>query len=451
LAHKKAYSRYFIILQQDENGYSLSPDKLPSGYAKLETRNDKCKISYYVQNLKKDMEPYYMALICNKKDTKKIIKLGSLNIDDYGRAEVTYEYDVNNIAGIRVSVDIISGAAVIKDSNSGIVSVMSGFSTTDIPATWRSYEVYECGSEAKDINTDIEENKVNTAQENSVEVKENHLPKEDTPEQKNIFDEYERKIEQVKESLKENETKKKKDEKNSKESEKIQASLYEKAEEVVKAKGGSEVKAVPVEGKAEGASGEEMEQLEEVVPNASTTETREKVEEDLNKEGSQSDEIKKEQSKETLEYISPDDKYPSGSVGDFFRVIAEDFEQVSDGCKDIKRCKWYRVKVNSMEEMCNTANYNKYTVVYYPMISYFPYIKKFGHYLLGYKYDINGRMKYLVYGVPGTKSKGDQPFGGKSGFVTWVPLKPGDEKEDSFGYWLMFYDFRTSTIVIPMK
>ena len=60
-------------------------------------------------------------------------------------------------------------------------------------------------------------------------------------------------------------------------------------------------------------------------------------------------------------------------------------------------------------------------------------------------------MKYIVYAVPGTKKRVEQPFGGKTGFVSWIPLVDGDEKEDSLGYWLMFYDFKNSTIAVPKR
>ena len=142
---------------------------------------------------------------------------------------------------------------------------------------------------------------------------------------------------------------------------------------------------------------------------------------------------------------------PKGAVGEFFKAIAKEYEEVFDICDEIKRCRWFKVPVKNPMDMADTSNYNKYTVVYYPMINYFPYIKKYGHFMLGYKCDSNGNMKYLVYAVPGTKSKEEQPFEGKSGFVTWQALKNGENKEDNFGYWIMFYDFRTSTIVIPIK
>ena len=405
MAHKKAYSRYFIILQQDENGYSLASDKLPSGYAKLETKNDKCKISYYVQNLKKEMEPYYIALICNKKDTKKIIRLGTMNIDDYGRAEITYEYGVDNVAGSRMAVDTVSGAAIIKFVNSNIISVMSGFSTTDVPSSWKDFEVFEVMREEE--KTVLEEPVKEIAQPEVQEAP------EEFREEKNIFDEYEKKIDEVKEYFKDE----KEDDKKQDSRDNLKSLEQGTNEENSKEDNFADNTTIPVD-------------------------TSVDYRDENNVNNSNKDEAKPNEEDRTT---------PTGVVGEFFRALVEDLEEIKDGCRDIKRCKWYKVKVNNMDDLCNTANYNKYTIMYYPMISYYPYMKKHGHYLLGYKFDSTGKMKYLVYGIPGTKSKMDQPYGGKSGFVTWIPLKPGEEKEDSFGYWLMFYDFRTSTIVIPVK
>ena len=70
MAPKKNYSRYFIILQEDEKGFSLDTEKSPSGYVKLEKKNNKCKISYYAQNLSMEKQPYHLILVCNKKDVK---------------------------------------------------------------------------------------------------------------------------------------------------------------------------------------------------------------------------------------------------------------------------------------------------------------------------------------------------------------------------------------------
>ena len=84
------------------------------------------------------------------------------------------------------------------------------------------------------------------------------------------------------------------------------------------------------------------------------------------------------------------------------------------------------------------SNYNRYTVAYYPMLNYYPYIRKYGHFMVWYKCDKDGNLRYIVYGIPGKKNRDEQPYEGKTGFVTWI----NDETRDGMGCWLMFYDFR---------
>jgi hypothetical protein len=79
LAHNKLY-RNFIILQEDERGGTKSNDKALSGYAKVEAKGDKCKVSFYAQNLSQE-ESYSMVLICCKRDLKQLIDLGPLVIN----------------------------------------------------------------------------------------------------------------------------------------------------------------------------------------------------------------------------------------------------------------------------------------------------------------------------------------------------------------------------------
>jgi hypothetical protein len=99
--------------------------------------------------------------------------------------------------------------------------------------------------------------------------------------------------------------------------------------------------------------------------------------------------------------------------------------------------------------MYRADSYNKYAIIYYPMINYFPYIIKHGHYIIGYKFDELHRVKYVMYGIPGTRETEDQPFGGKYGFVSYV--SGNEERGDDLGYWLLFYDFRRAVVVIPSQ
>ena len=103
MAHNKLY-RNFIILQEDQRGYSASGDKALSGYAKVEAKGDKCKVSFYAQNLKQD-EKYSMVLICCKKDSKQLIDLGPLTVNDVGKGDTSKEYYINNIAGLGISYE----------------------------------------------------------------------------------------------------------------------------------------------------------------------------------------------------------------------------------------------------------------------------------------------------------------------------------------------------------
>lgn len=484
MAQKKSYSRYFIILQEDEKGYALASDKLPSGYAKLEIKNDKCKISYYVQNLKKESAPYFMILICNKKDVKKIIKVGELNIDDHGRAEVCHEYPVESVANCNIGMDKIIGAGIVKFMNSSLIPVMSGFASTDIP-DWRNFTIVEGEKNRVEAEETVPVEKTEKKKAERAEDKIEKKAEEVKIDPRNVFDEYEKQIDDMKDKgkIKDKEDIKEKAKREIRDSSEksVQDNIERNADEAPKAAEGAE-KAEETE-KLEEIDGEETRHKKKEFKKSSCNikgekECKDKKEKDECKEDKyehkeekckeEKHEHKEEKCKEGKQYeykyesdvldnycnkyykMDKED-YPKGSVGVFFKDLAQGFEELDGICTEIRRCRWYKVHINRPEDMTNCTDYNKYTVVYYPMMNYYPYIKRYRHFVLGYKCDKENRMKYLVYGIPGTKSRLDQPFGGRSGFVTWVPLREGEEDESSYGYWLMFYDFRNSTIVIPVR
>lgn len=429
MAQKKSYSRYFIILQEDEKGYSLASDKIASGYAKLETKNDKCKISYYVQNLKKEKTPYYMMLICNKKGIKNIIKIGEMNIDDYGRADTFYEYPINDVAGSGIAMDKVSGAAIVRILDNNIIPVMSGFSSTEIP-NWRSFELIEDKEDKTKDYIEEDENKVVEETVEEVEEKE-----------KSIFDKYEESIEKAKRDREKAEV-----EKDNEEDKQLLEKIQNEQDEEDNQKG----KETVTDEKEKPVSEDMFEsKIREDLQEENVTLKEEFKEEDSlyidNFAGSHYKKSKTNDNK--CEDRGMNRSYPRNSQGNFFNKLVHGFKEIKSLNKELKRCKWYKVPANSIEDMYNMDNYSRYALVYYPMIGYYPYIKKHFHYLTGYKFDKNNKVKYLIYGIPGTNSKKDQPYGGKSGFVTWIPK----ESKDKMGYWLMFYDFKTNTIVIPVK
>ncbi|NOW13712.1 hypothetical protein B0H35_001126 [Clostridium acetobutylicum] len=201
MSQKRNYSRSFIILQENEKGYGLSSDKLPTGYAKIEIKNGKCKISFYVQNLKKVSKPYNMLLVCNKKDTKKIINLGKINIDEYGRSEISREFEESDVAGSGIAVDRVVGASISQFIEDNIIVVMSGFNASDVSDSWKSYPVVEMKEEAPQVKR--EEVKPVKKQDKKVETKEESTTDKKENLNRNIFDKYEEKIEKEKKNIEE--------------------------------------------------------------------------------------------------------------------------------------------------------------------------------------------------------------------------------------------------------
>lgn len=391
MASNNRLYRNFVILQEDERGYANSEDKTLSGYSKIEAKGDKCKISFYAQNLKKDNDKYYMVLICSKKDIKQIVNLGPLEVTDKGKGEVTKEFNVSNIAGLNLAFDKISGAAIVKMNNDSPIFVMCGFLNGQQPTdNWKGYTIVK--------NRDVRSTKSNIIKDSKKEIKKNDSKK--------------RKVKE--ESLSENEAK---------EEEKpiIENPIRDEVE----------VKIEPEETKKEFAESEESEIIEENEPKENLRGKFEDYEDEI----------------EANKEFDPINGKIRGSIGEYFESIVDGFERDTDSIDELKYTKWYKVPVHDLREMCNMNNYNKYTLAYYPMLNYYPYIKKYGFFMIGYKCDSKGNLKHIIYGVPGKKDKDEQPYDGRTGFVTWVSIKNNANN----GCWLMFYDFKNSTVVVPMK
>ncbi|SUY48357.1 putative transmembrane protein [Clostridium putrefaciens] len=472
MAHKKSYSRYFVILQEDEKGCALASDKQPSGYSKIELKNEKLRMSYYVQNLKREENPYYMLIVCNKRDVNKIINIGVLNIDDNGRADVSYEFDADNIGGTGISLEDIGGTAILKKSNNKRTIPMSGFLSSDKPKSWKEYEVVEVKS-----NRDVTENNMNKGDEptilkKDVEISKNSVKEEGKKSRDKSINVEERKSE----GKLEKEVNKKGEEKSSirDEKEDIEEEVETFKDEIKEDIGIKEshehrlnleknfneyedniekIKQDKIE-MADSTEDMDLSYESELIEEIDNEDTFNQREEDIVYEREDEGITDNREDEEFLEdrYNKKYDELQEGKCGtsdteDFFEGIVKGFEGVNGFENQIKYCKWYKVPTRNIESLLNNSNYTRYTVIYYPMINYYPYIKRYEHYMVGYKYNKNNRLRYIVYAVPGTKDRREQPYGGKTGFVTWMPSKT----DENFGYWLMFYDFRNSMTVVPMK
>jgi len=599
LAHNKLY-RNFIILQEDQRGYSHSNDKALSGYAKVEAKGDKCKVSFYAQNLRQE-DDYSMVLICCKRDLKQLIDLGPLAINGVGKGDASKEYYVNNIAGLGMSYDKISGAAICKVKDNDPEFIMHGFMNgEDSTDNWRKFKLVKADSkkyinkleadpkkndiinseitdksiipQSKNLETKVivtskpeivvterKKEEINIKPKENIEVSnlnasnskvedklQNRVPEnyENIAETIDIIDTLDEDRNKCKEAQKHDKydkCEKHYDCDKCEKAESIEDAINKLAKKLddydgsidlrinnvhedviiygfIKNKKGCDCKWKKF--KIEKKCRSESEDYKNVQGSSKRIEENFKLdklnefdkadridrldivdfdeyENDIQKLGTgkmgtgimgqvgtmkmgqtstgsmgQVGTMKMGQtstgnmgqvgtmnmgqtSTGNMSQVGTMNMQPTtsnqnfsliGEVGKYFEKLAEGFEQYKGSLADINHCKLYKINVNSIDDLSDDSNYNQYTLAYYPMLNYYPYISKNGHFLLGYKCNGNGEMKYIVYAIPGSKAKSDQPYGGRTGFVTWT-----NDNENGRGYWLMFYDFKNSSIVIPTK
>ncbi len=126
MASNNEYKRYFIILQEDEKGYEMSPGKTPTGYVKIEVKNGKVKLNAFIQNVKlEDHVEYRLIMVSTNK--KLAVDIGKIIIDGSGRGELSYEFESDNVLKSGMSIGDFAVAAV----TSGESVPLSGYTGRD--------------------------------------------------------------------------------------------------------------------------------------------------------------------------------------------------------------------------------------------------------------------------------------------------------------------------------
>ncbi|MCX7884045.1 MAG: hypothetical protein N2448_03325 [Caloramator sp.] len=368
----KKYNRYFIIFQEEDKGFGIALDKQPTGYTKIETRNGKCKITVYVQNLVKDKGPYICCMIDGSKNPAVVARLGEIAVDDTGRGETFWEYKEEDIAGTGMTIDKFMISAVIVEGDK-ILSPLAGYASKE-KIEWR--EKFQV------------ENKENSIKERK-EIKEEELIEEARK-----FREYEEQIK--KEVQREN------DEEENREDKKDEEDIKE-------------------------------EQRDDII----------------NEDNVDMEKIEEGKEYEEYELTRGDKVKKRKTHAQVFHRILKDFEEAYELCDDLKGYRWWKIPFKEEYETVEDSNYPYYCTIYhplmaYPYINYIKYIKKIGHYYFGIKYDNNGEVKAIVYGIEGRLAAEDQPYMGMTGFTKWFKMNEGEK-----GLWAMFYNPYTGCIMIP--
>lgn len=414
MSSKKSYNRFFIIFQEEDKGYGIGPDRPPTGYAKVETKSDKSKVTVYVQNLKPfdTGECLYRCYLISHQDDKDCtVYLGMLNIDELGRGESSWESGADNAFESKTPIDKFNGAAVVveREGVDKVIAPLAGYMSKE-KFDWRSRIPKPS---AAVVNESIEEVKT----ENVEEIK--------VSEEAKKFQEYEETINKLVEKKEQQEV--------------VQVEeRVEETEQVI-----------------------EQEVVQQIETNVSDTlETIEvprveKAKTDASWDGyvqnvPDAGTILRDKHKEYKHEHYGCPMYHKYNYRPVIRKMLEDiladYEKM-DKHKDMKDCILWKIDMDRYKRDIYKVNmYPCYDLIFYPMIfshlvNYYKYISKHGHYLFGIKCDKDKGVLAVVFGIPGRRKPCDQPFEGKTGFVKWIPSGTGD-----LGYWVMMYDPMTGVI-----
>lgn len=359
----------FIILQEDDKGFSFD-NKKPSGYIKIEIRDLKFKIFYYIQNIN-NQNTYTLNLILNNDSKIEIISLGEVSVDSNGKIEVSYDFDesiLDNVCG---------GAICFKNFKGDLKFPVSGFLPKKKVLNWKVSNFREVKNRYFKKDDTLEKNSsklINKEHENLCASKEDL---NNSKENKDFYEKYEEEIKNIIKDSKED---------------------YNKAKEHIDA-----LKKLLI--KDDGKIKKMLKSSFQDLDNRS-------------------------------DYINSDYNYKF-----FFNVLSE-FEEVNSLSYD--GYVFFRVnidKFSSLKEMKHVDNL-KYAIVYYPMISMYPYFKDKGYFLVGINYDCNNKISNLVYGVEVLDGMENVfPYDGDTGFNKYFY-----DYENSKGYHIMEYDYKECVV-----
>lgn len=159
------YKRYFIILQEDDKGYEMAAGKIPTGYAKIEIKNGKGKLTAYAQNVKSgDKVDYRMLLIAPAK--KAAVDMGRIMVDASGRGELNVEFDADNV--LRSGMDISEFMVAAVQTNTAIP--LSGYTGREKVQWKNTYQVINKQAERIDKKQQVIEEVVVPVQPKPIDV-----------------------------------------------------------------------------------------------------------------------------------------------------------------------------------------------------------------------------------------------------------------------------------------
>lgn len=468
MTSKKSYNRYFIIFQEEDKGYGIAIDKQPTGYTKIETRNGRCKVTVYAQNLVKEKGPYVCWLIDATKSPVVVAKLGTIAVDDTGRGETWWEYREEDVADTGIPVDRFNVAAVVAEGDE-LRAPLAGYIGRDKmswkdkiaqPAepvfedTRQAIETEELDEEAKKFEE--YEEMIKTDSENEEPKGNENIRKEEETEPEEVEEIQESDDSEDDENESEDDVRSVENDDDNKDESESDESMESSEED----KENEEVEE-PDLGR-EASEDEQEEQVDEILENEEDIETMSGFDEaeyediiaDVANIESQFDDL---DYRDDINDFNEDDfrskKRKKRKHASMFHEVLKHFKEIDNPMDDIRNVRWWKIPHSEEIPIRENHLYPYFCSIYhlkmtYPYINYIKYYRKTGYYYFGIKYDDRGEVKYIMYGIEGRNSTLDQPYMGMTGFTKWNKFKCKDKDK---GIWVMYYNPYTGCIMVPKK
>lgn len=435
---KGYYHRSFVILQPGDGRFNISSGKTAAGHCKMEVINDKCKMSFHVQDLKPrqtDKGGYDIFLV-SAHNNIPCLKIANIVIDERGRGECILELDINHVAGFNYSLDQFHGLALVCNDPEDIKLPLVGYANKRVTLDWAGRIKRELERHyGKEIKSRIRQDRITETtskslldgKEASLHAKEAELT--EPGKKQTLKGTHGGKMADVEEKPVKNDK--------------------QEAQDVEP-------------GIRQGAKQPEQEQREEIPKDDVQRWKKEKVEEKLQQEES-SEKVQQRlpgergQKLQQKEEEQQDKQYKAGYSHEM--TGKEPHYEKSEINKPYTY--WDRVeeyydkmfKYNKKVDPFDTADDNVewvevpltggYNIHGYISSPYY-YSDDFGypyrdHYIVGIMKE-KDEVCYIIYGVPGRYT--DMPPIYMQGYSTWMPVKKGY----GMGYWLLYIDARTGGI-----
>ncbi|MBM7614758.1 hypothetical protein [Alkaliphilus hydrothermalis] len=429
---KRRYRRYFIIMENEDNGFEVSNNQKPKGHAKVEVSNDKGKMVLHCQNLKDLSEKrmrYRWYLVNTNKEEPTVIDIGPMEVDENGKGEITWEFNGENVKATKEAIDDFNLLTMLVESigdNKTIVAPLVGYIDKE-KFDWREILAQRFFGDTTS-NSFSKKPKLEKSQPIPKPIPD-IIPKKEQNPPSNLQPKVEKPV---------------REENKPKEENKIVEKPMIKEETIVKEK--TTVKETPI-----------VKETQQVRDPQTVNETSKPVQENQPF-------IRPQAAKEPKHQRAMENPYGAQSVlkslQGYIETTVKMFPKVNPFEEPIENYQWWHIYYNQQTmyrahmPFIGYIDGAKYPTQYYPY--QYPtdcqrQVYQYQHYLFGIVYDANKEVKYYVYGIPGRKTKSEQPYGGKTGFDYWKSCRRGHVDDRTQGYWLLHIDPTTGGVAKPFK